>query len=95
MRGVNFFRDDDLLFLHALQRGEHQIGGLRNRTLQPHLPGWSAPKIGRTLRRFRTLKLLKRVRGTRKYYPTARGENLIIAGLQLKERIILPVLRTA
>jgi len=95
VRGVNFFREDDLCFLHALQRGEHQIGGLRNRTLQPHLPGWSAPKIGRTLRRFRTLQLLKRVRGTRKYYPTARGENLIIAGLQLKERIILPHLRAA
>ena len=90
VRGVNFFRADDLQFLRALQRGEHQIQGVRNRTLQPHLPGWKPSKIGRTLRRFRVLKLIKPVAGTRKYYPTARGESLVIAGLQLTERIILP-----
>ena len=90
VRGVNFFRADDLQFLRALQRGEHQIQGVRNRTLQPHLPGWKPSRIGRTLRRFRVLKLIKPVAGTRKYYPTARGENLVIAGLQLTERIILP-----
>jgi len=90
VRGVNFFRADDLQFLRALQRGEHQIQGVRNRTLQPHLPGWKPSRIGRTLRRFRVLKLIKPVAGTRKYYPTARGESLVIAGLQLTERIILP-----
>jgi hypothetical protein len=95
VRGVNFFRDDDLLFLRALERGEHHIHGLRNRTLQPHLPGWSPAKIGRTLRRLRVLKVLKRVHGTRKYYPTARGQRLIAAGLQLTHRIILPHLRAA
>ena len=92
VRGVNFFRDDDLLFLRALQRGEHHIAGLRNRTLQPHLSGWKPTKIGRTLRRFRVLRLIKRVRGTRKYYPTLRGQSLIVAALQLKQRIILPAL---
>ncbi len=90
VRGVNFFRADDLQFLRALQRGEHQIQGVRNRTLQPHLPGWKPARIGRTLRRFRVLKLIKPVAGTRKYYPTARGESLVIAGLQVAERIILP-----
>lgn len=92
VRGINFFREDDLLFLQALQRGEHQIGGVTNRILQSHLPDWGAPKIGRTLRRFRVLKVLKAVAGKRKYYPTPRGETLIIAGLQLTERIILPAL---
>jgi len=90
VRGVNFFRADDLQFLRALQRGEHQIQGVRNRTLQAHLPGWKPARIGRTLRRFRVLKIIKPVAGTRKYYPTARGESLIIAGLQVTERIILP-----
>jgi hypothetical protein len=90
VRGVNFFRADDLQFLQALQRGEHQIQGVRNRTLQPHLPGWKPSRIGRTLRRFRVLQLIKPVAGTRKYYPTARGESLIIAGLQVTERVILP-----
>lgn len=92
VRGVNFFRADDLQFLRALQRGEHQIQGVRNRTLQPHLPGWKPSKIGRTLRRFRVLRLIKRVTGTRKYYPTARGESLLIAGLQVTARVIIPAL---
>lgn len=92
VRGVNLFRPDDLQFLGAIQRAEHQIQGLRNRTLQPHLPGWKPAKIGRTLRRFRVLKLLKPVKGTRKYYPTSRGERLVMAGLQVTERIILPAL---
>ncbi|CAG0937588.1 hypothetical protein TFLX_06532 [Thermoflexales bacterium] len=92
VRGLNFFRADDLQFLQALQRGEHQIQGVRNRTLQPHLPDWKPARIGRTLRRFRVLQLIKPVAGTRKYYPTARGESLIIAGLQLTERLIIPAL---
>jgi hypothetical protein len=92
VRGVNLFRPDDLQFIAALQRPEHQIHGLRNRSLQPHLPGWKPAKIGRTLRRFRVLKLLKPVAGTRKYYPTARGESLLAAGRQITERIILPAL---
>jgi len=92
VRGVNFFRDEDLQFLRALQRGEHHLAGLRNRTLQPHLPGWTPAKIGRTLRRFRVLRLIKPVTGTRKYYPTPRGESLIVAGLQLTERIVVPAL---
>jgi hypothetical protein len=92
VRGVNFFREDDLEFLRALQRGEHQIAGVRNRSLQPHLPGWKPAKIGRTLRRFRVLKLIKPVPGTRKYYPTARGESVLIAGLQVTERVILSAL---
>ena len=66
VRGGNFFRDDDLQFLRALQRGEHQIQGVRNRTLQPHLPGWKPSRIGRALRRFRVLKLIKPVAGTPK-----------------------------
>lgn len=91
-RGVNFFQADDLAFLQALLRGEHQIAGLRNRSLQPHLPGWKPEKIGRTLRRFRALQLLKPVAGTRKYYLTKRAQNVLIAGRQLTERIIIPAL---
>lgn len=95
VRGVNFFREDDLLLLQAVQRGEHQIRGVRNRDLQAHLPGWKPPKIGRNLRRLRVLKILKRVKGTCKYYPTARGEKVIAAGLQLTQRLILPTLAAA
>jgi hypothetical protein len=49
-------------------------------------------KVGRTLRRFRALGLLKTVTGTRKYYLTKRAMNLLVVGRQLTGRIILPAL---
>lgn len=91
-RGVNFFKADDLLFINAILQGQHHIMGLRNNSLQPLLKGWSAQKIGRYLRRFRELGLLKRVAGTIKYYTTKLGKDVIAAGLQLKDRVVLPAL---
>jgi len=80
------------LFTSEGLSGEHPIGGLRSRTLRAHLPGWKPSKVGRTLRRFRALGLLKTVAGTRKYYLTKRGMRLLVGGRQLSERIILPAL---
>lgn len=94
-RGVNFFAQGDLIFLHAILRGEHHIQGLRNRSLQPFLPGWNSQKIGRTLRRFKVLGLLKKVRGTVKYYITSLGKDVLVAALQLRERVVIPALRAA
>ncbi len=89
-RGVNFFKEEDLEFIVAISRGEHQIGGRRNRALQPHLPGWKPAKIGRVLRRFRALGLIKKVANTTKYYLTKLGKDVLIAGLQLRERVVIP-----
>jgi len=87
-RGLNFFQSQDLLFLNAILRGEHQISGFNNRLLQVHLPGWSPAKVGRVLKRFRVLKLIKRVGKTYKYYLSDLGKRLMIAALQLKERAL-------
>ncbi len=91
-RGVNFFLKDDLAFMLAILRGENQIAGFSNRNLQPHLPGWSSQKIGRVLKRFRVLRLIKRVGRTYKYYLSELGKKVLIAALQLKERVILPTM---
>jgi hypothetical protein len=91
-RGLNFFREEDAAFMQALQRGEHQIRGLRNRSLQKHLPEWSPAKIGRALRRCRAHGLLKKVAGTHKYYLTRTGSSSLVAARQLVERIVLPAL---
>ena len=98
--GVNFFRAEDLQFLQALPRGEHQIGGLRNRTLPPHpigfaqgvrCPAGSRQRSGaRCGASGRALPLLKPVAGTRKHHLTKRGLSTLAAGRQLTERIILP-----
>ena len=93
-RGVNFFKEEDLLFLNAILQGQHHIMGMRNRSLQRFLPGWATQKIGRTLRRFRELGLLKKVARTTKYYTTKLGKDVLAAALQLRERIVMPALKT-
>ena len=52
----------------AILCGEYLIAGFSNRALQPHLAGWNPQKIGRVLKRFRVLRLIKRVGRTYKYY---------------------------
>ena len=94
-RGLNFFMKDDLEFMLAIMRGEHAIAGFSNRMLQRHLPGWSSQKIGRMLKRFRVLRLIKRVGKTYKYYLAVLGRKTIVAALQLKERVILPAMARA
>jgi len=94
-RGVNFFQPDDLSFMLAILRGEYQIAGFANRTLQPHLAGWNSQKIGRVLKRFRVLRLIKRVGRTYKYYLSSLGKKVLVAALQLKERVVLPTMAIA
>ena len=94
-RGVNFFQSDDLSFLLAIMRGEYQIAGFTNRSLQPHLSGWNSQKIGRVVKRFRVLRLVKRVGRTYKYYLSSLGKKVLVAALQLKERVILPTMAIA
>ena len=94
-RGVNFFQSNDLSFLLAIMRGEYQISGFTNRSLQPHLAGWNSQKIGRVLKRFRVLRLIKRVGRTYKYYLSSMGKKVLVAALQLKERVILPTMAIA
>jgi hypothetical protein len=59
--GLNFFQSDDSTFMLAILCDEYQIAGFSNRALQPHLAGWNPQKIGRVLKRFRVLRLIKRV----------------------------------
>ena len=94
-RGLNFFHSDDLTMLCSLLQGEHQIQGFSNRQLQQHLAGWNPGKISRFLKRFRMLGLIKRVGRAYRYYLTKLGSSVLIASLQLKERIILPAMAKA
>ena len=94
-RGVNFFHEDDLLFMLAIARAEGCVSGFSNRMLRENLPGWSSQKIGRMLRRFKVLKLIKRAGNSYKYYLAKLGERVIAPTLQIKERILLPAMATA
>ena len=94
-RGVNFFQSDGLGFMLAIMRGEYQIAGFTNRSLQQHLVGWNPQRIGRVLKRFRVLRPIKRVGRTYKYYLSSFGKRVRAAALQLKERVILPTMAIA
>ena len=76
---MNFFLNDDLSFMLAILRGEYQIAGFSNRALQSHLAGWNPQKIGRVLKRFRVLRLIKRVGRTYKYYLSSLGKKILVA----------------
>ena len=94
-RGFNFFLNTDLRAIVAVLAGEHQISGLTSRRLQRLLPDWTRSQIARLLRRLRLHGLIKKVGNTYKYYATKFGQRILLAGLKLKEYLLLPTLAAA
>lgn len=86
----NLFLSADLQGILAVLAGEHQISGLSSRRRQRLLPQWTRSQIGRLLRRLRLHGLIKKVGQTYRYYATSFGERLLLAGLKLKEHLLLP-----
>ena len=79
----------------AIIRETRQISGLTSRRLQRLLPRSTRSQIGRLLRRLRLHGLIKKVGQTYKYYATSFGQRLLLAGLKLKEHLLLPTLSAA
>ena len=94
-RGFNFFLGGDLSVLLAIVRGEYQISGLSNRRMQAVLRDKTGGQIGRIFKRLRLHGLLKKIGKTYKYYLTELGQRAVLAGLELKEHLIVPGLAAA
>lgn len=94
-RGFNLFLKTDIQGILAVLAGEHQISGLTSRRLRRLLPTWTRSQIARLLRRLRLHGLIKKVGKTYKYYATKFGQRLLLAGLKLKEHLLLPALANA
>ena len=92
-RGFNLFLAEDLQVLLAVLRGEFLIHGLSHRRLRAVLPDKTAGQIARILRRLRNHGLLKKVRGTYRYYLSGLGRRLLVAARRLTEQVILPALQ--
>ncbi len=92
-RGFNLFCGDDLDLFRIITRGEFTIGGFRNSELRSHLPGKSAGKISRIIKRLRKHGLIKEIRHCYKYYLTAPGRRITATALKLREMFIIPSLR--
>jgi len=91
-RGFNMFSQTDLNLFRAIVEGGTNVSGFRNRDLQTRL-GMSARQITAILKRLREHGLVKKVAKSFKYYLTALGRRVIIAGLKLREMALIPMLR--
>jgi len=94
-RGLNFFDADDQLLLEAIAAGEHNISGFRNKDLRERLKSRSPSWVTQTLKRQRTHGIVKKLGLTYKYYLTAMGRAVVLAGLKVKELVLIPALAGA
>jgi hypothetical protein len=89
-KGFNFFDEDDQKLFTVIARGEFNITGFRNQSLQPFFPDKTPAAISRILKRLRLHGLIKKVAHTYKYYLTPPGKAVTVLGLRLKELFIIP-----
>ena len=91
-RGFNLFNKEDEAVLRAIAQGGAQGFGIRNFTLRKALDKTSS-QISHILRRLRNHGLIKKVSKSYKYYLTSLGREVTATSLQLKEMVVIPVLR--
>ena len=89
-RGFNLFHGNDLDLFRAISRGEFTISGFQARTLRSCLPDVSPSQLSRMLKRLRTHGLIKKIGSRYKYYLTTLGRTVAVAGLKLRELVIIP-----
>lgn len=90
--GFNLFCKSDLDVIVGLVRGEGVVGGVTNKLLRGVLAGRSSAWVSRVLRRLRLHGLIKKVGGCFRYYLTGLGRRVLLAGLKLRELVVIPSL---
>ncbi len=91
-RGFNLFLSQDLKLFESMARGEFNIRGFQNRSLRVLLPGMCGTQVSRIFKRLKMHGLIKRVRGTYKYYLTHLGQKVTTTALKLRTMFIIPSL---
>jgi len=91
-RGFNLFHGDDLNLFRAVVRGEFNISGFQNRSLQKVLVGKTAAQISRMLKRLRVHGIIRKIGKTYKYYLTHLGRIVTMTALKLRELVVIPAL---
>ena len=92
VKGINFFDPIDNALLHALQDPRGNIAGVRRADLLPLLDRLSPDRLSRQLRRLRDIGVIKRVKGTYRYYLTRMGRAATAALCRVTESIIIPAM---
>jgi hypothetical protein len=91
-RGVNLFHGEDLKLFEGMVRGEFNIRGFQNRSFRMILPDKSGFQVSRMFKRLRMHGLIKKIRGTYKYYLTHLGQKVANTALKLRTMFIIPSL---
>lgn len=95
-RGFNFFEPVDAQILLALESGEFNINGFRNKSLRKKLSdSLSASAVSRILKRLLLHGIIKKVKNTYKYYLTKSGKRILAGAHIVKELYIIPALATS
>ncbi|HWI69671.1 MAG TPA: hypothetical protein VNS88_15060, partial [Nitrospiraceae bacterium] len=92
VKGINFFDPTDNALLRALQNPRVNIAGIRRGDLIPMLDQLSPNRLSRQLRRLRDIGVIKRVRGTYRYYLTRLGRAATAALCAVTESVIIPAM---
>jgi hypothetical protein len=92
VKGINFFEPGDSALLHALQNPRVNIAGVRRADLLPDLGMFSPARLSRQLRRLLDIGVIKRVKGTYRYYLTKAGRAATAAAGRLTEAVIVPAM---
>jgi len=92
VKGINFFDPTDKALLQALQDPRVNIAGIRRGDLIPVLNQLTPNRLSRQLRRLRDIGIIKRVRGTYRYYLTRVGRAAAAALCRVTESIIIPAM---
>ena len=92
VKGINFFAVEDSALLHALQNPRVNIVGIRRGDLLPELTMLSPNRLSRQLRRLLDLGVVKRVRGTYRYYLTKAGRAATAAAERLTAAVLVPAM---
>jgi DNA-binding MarR family transcriptional regulator len=92
VKGINFFAPEDSALLHALQNPRVTIAGVRRGDLLAELGMFSRSRLSRQLRRLLDLGVVKRVRGTYRYYLTKAGCAATAAAKRLTAAVIVPAM---
>ena len=91
-RGFNLFHGQDLKLFEGMVRGEFNIRGFQNRSFRTIMPDKSGFQVSRMFKRLRMHGLIKKARGTYKYYLTRLGQKVANTALKLRTLFIIPSL---
>jgi len=91
-RGFNLFHGQDLKLFEGMVRGEFNIRGFQNRSFRTIMPDQSGFQVSRMFKRLRMHGLIKKTRGTYKYYLTRLGQKVANTALKLRTLFIIPSL---